>query len=58
MPTMSHTPEQRKDWHDGKRKSGESVSTWFRRVFQGRSKNIRGAATPRRLKKGIFYQPI
>lgn len=59
-PTMSHTPEQRKAWHAGKRKfnlSGnlESRAEWFSRVFL-KNKNFSGAYTPRRFR--IAYKPL
>lgn len=49
MPTMSHSEEQRRAWHSGKRKSGEYIRSWFRRVIV-KSRNFKGAYTPRGLR--------
>lgn len=57
MAKMSHTPAQREAWHAGKKKPGEGVMSWYRRVFI-RDRNMRGAYTHPRLKRGIFYTPI
>lgn len=54
MPTMSHTKEQRKEWHAGKVDSG--VESRARRVDKAinRGKN-RGAHTPTFLRRGPYY---
>lgn len=57
MPTMTHTDEQRKAWHAGKRREYETVSAWFSRVLV-KAENFRGAYTPARLKRGIFYKTL
>lgn len=42
MPTMTHTAEQKKAWHAGKKKHRESDTAWFRRVVV-KGRNFRGA---------------
>jgi hypothetical protein len=57
MPTMSHTPEQRKAWHAGKlnRRGGEgktsALARWFRK---GHATKV-SAFTPRSLRHGLGY---
>lgn len=60
MATMSHTPQQRKAWHDGARKPGEDTPAWFRRVLSPRrgTPNYRAAYTPAFLKRRITYQAL
>lgn len=61
MKTMTHTPEQRKDWHAGKRQRNiltnkpETPLETFIRAAQ--KCNMRGACTPVFVKRGIFYDP-
>jgi hypothetical protein len=54
--TMSHTPAQRKAWHEGKQRPREDKYEMFRRVFVS-AKNFKGAATPPQLKKFLRYAP-
>jgi hypothetical protein len=56
MATMSHTPAQRKAWHLGKAKHGESSFDAFVRCR--RKKIVGGAATPFSLKGGLRYQAL
>lgn len=37
-PTMSHTPEQRKVWHEEKRRPGESKDAWKKRVTKAKKR--------------------
>lgn len=50
---MAHTPAQRKAWHAGKQRSGETKYQWFARVFKAR--NFGGAFTPTKLKRCVIY---
>lgn len=50
---MSHSKTQRKDWHRGKRRSGESLPSWFRRVMRGGI--TPSAYTPPQIRRGITY---
>lgn len=54
--TMTHTSAERKAWHNGKQKPGEGSMAWFRRTIG--LKNYKGAMSHRKLKRGIFYQPL
>lgn len=56
MATMSHTPEQRKAWYEGKKLDGESSSDMLKRCWK--AGNYIGACTPQWLKRGLFYAPI
>lgn len=56
MATMSHTPAQRKAWHDGKRKPGEGEAAWLRRVIARKQPNFNAAHTPSWMKRRIVYQ--
>ena len=55
MAKMSHNEAQRKAWHAGKRRAGETMSQWFNRVIV-RGKNFRGAYTPVGLHKRVTYE--
>lgn len=54
MPTMSHTPAQRRAWHEGKQRPEESKFQMFKRVYIWKN-NFRGAATPPQLKRFLRY---
>lgn len=54
MATMTHTKEQRRAWHAGKRQKNESVVGWVRRVIN-KARNFAGAYTPSRMKSGILF---
>lgn len=56
MKTMSHTPEQRKAWHAGKRRDNESSADTLKRCWK--VDNYIGALTPAWLKRGLFYAPL
>ncbi len=51
-PTMSHTPAERKLWHDG---AGSEYRDFVQNLRKG---NYRGKFTPRIAKRGIFYAPL
>jgi|TARA_R110000851_G_scaffold17651_1_gene55798 hypothetical protein len=55
MPTMSHTPAERKLWHEGKRKKHETSFSAFHRSSKS---GFKGACTPRSVRNGIHYTPL
>lgn len=57
MPTMTHTPAQRKAWHAGKRRYYETQGTWLHRVLN-KGRNLRGAYTPAWMKKRLPHKSL
>ena len=55
MPTMPHSPADRKLWHEGKRKKRESS---FRAFLRSAKSGFKGACTPNSVRKGLHYAPL
>jgi hypothetical protein len=56
MKTMTHTPQQQKAWHAGKKINHlSSRDSYYRALKKGR---FGGANTPQSAKKGIYYEPL